>query len=405
MLFVLLKEAWANLRRQKLKNSIAALGIFWGAYAVTLLVSLGQGIYAYNMQSVAPFTKTVLRVSLYQTKTPYLGFGPGQKPFLTNEAIMSLPETLTGIATITPLSMQWENTFTTANKKITGPLQGVASDYYRFYTNPYEGRTLKKEDIDQHRQVAFLSKYTKERLFPNQNPIGQSMSINNLYFKIIGYATDNPSFSFGSSGIDVPYSVFTQFYPDQVQRFLLELKANTDVTIFKKQLTTALATRLHFSPQDPNAVQIDNITQYAKQLILIMILVKYFLFFCGLMSLMVGGIGIANMMYLLVKERTHEIGLKMALGAQPNWILGGILLEAAILVLGAAFFALLCAFCSLILLHQVHLPQWLGVPRIIPFDFGLIFAFLLATALISGYFPARHAAKIMPVAALNDRSS
>jgi putative ABC transport system permease protein len=251
----------------------------------------------------------------------------------------------------------------------------------------------------------FLSHTAKQTLFPHQDPIGKAISINNIYFKIIGYAVNSDSVSFSNAEADIPYSIFTDFYPDQVSLFLVSLPAGANSKVFQKQLTAYFARKLHFSSHDFDAIRIVNITQYAQTFINILHLAKYFLLFCGLMSLMVGGIGIANMMYVLVKERTHEIGLKMALGAEPHWILSSIILETLILVFSAGLLALICASFSLTLLHYATLPQWLGAPTLIASDFVWILGFLLATACIVGYFPARRAANLSPINALSDRGN
>jgi putative ABC transport system permease protein len=405
MFFELLKEAAFNLWSRKLRSGLAALGIFWGAYAVTLLMSIGQGVYRYNMTTIAPFTKTVFYVVLANTKQPYQGFSTGRKLFLSTDEVMFLPKVFPNILAITPIQSEPQSSFATAEKQINAELEGVSADYYRLTTQAYRGRTLTPADITQHRQVVFLTQTAKQLLYSHQDPLGQSISINNIYFKVIGYALKRSGISFNEVGADIPYSVYKDFYPDQVNVFLVSLATGADSNVFQKQITAYFARKLHFSPQDFDAIRIIDVTQFAKTFINILRLAKYFLLFCGLMSLMVGGIGIANMMYVLVKERTHEIGLKMALGAEPRWILLGIILETVLLVFSAGLLALICAAFSINMLHYADLPQWLGIPTLVSSDFVLILFFLLTTACSVGYFPARRAASLSPVNALSDRGS
>lgn len=402
----LLREALQRLWTQKLYASFAILGIFWGVYLLTLLMSLGQGLLTYHRQAIEPYLKTSLYITTRLTTQPYHGLNPGRHLQLSNTDINDLAHLFPAIMAITPLQSEGQSTFTTAQKAMSGMLlQGVAPDARYFFTSPYQGRFFNKQDIQAHHQVAFLSAYAKNRLFPNQDPMGKDLSINQIHFQVIGYAKSKRNFSFNPMGILIPYSVFADFYTDQNDDFLLALQPGADTQQFQRQLLQHLSHILHFSPKDPDAIYINNLTQFSKKLQALLNTVKYFLAFCGVMSLMVGGISTANMMYLRVKERSPEIGLKMALGARPSWILFEIVGETCLLVISASALALILAGLSLTLLNTLTLPSWLGQPTLMPEDFGLITGSIMLTALAAGYFPARAAAKMTPVIALNAREA
>ena len=128
--------------------------------------------------------------------------------------------------------------------------------------------------------------------------------------------------------------------------------------------------------------------------------IEFFLGFWGVMTLCVGGIGVANTMYLIVHERTAEIGLRMALGAEDRHILTQILLESTIIVTIGALIGLLLAAAILIILQHLPLPNWLGQPTVSPMIGAVTVIILAVIGLLAGYFPARRASKMQPVIAL-----
>jgi putative ABC transport system permease protein len=394
----LLHEALSNLWRRKLRTLLAISGIVWGTYAVIMLFALGQGFYQYNQHKIISLAKPLVFIYLKPTSLPYQGQSIGTEITLSFSEIMRLPKALPEIASIVPYA-NTQATLSNNGHSALSVIETANPEYFNMYNIHATGRIFNPLDMQNNKLVIFLSYQDKQQLFPEQDPIGQPINLNGISFTVIGYNQEQYSFT----GSSIPYTTYSKLFGDRASAFRLMLNSETNSDQFKQQLLNYLAKHLRFSAKDTGVMQYWDITKYAVAFNWILLAVRIFLGFCGVMTLIVGGISIANMLYLMVKERIREIGLKMALGAEPNLILLGFLIEALVLVFSGGLFAALLAAITLRILQAVSLPDWLGTPAVSLWDSLIITGFLLLTAILAGYSPARHAAKLTPVQALTAR--
>lgn len=399
MIKELLHEAIVNLKQRKLRSFLAASGILWGSYAVIMLFALGQGYYSASKDKLSAINRPTAAIYLQPISIASQGQNVGTVVALPLSEIMQLPQAIPGIAAITPFG-NTNVTMLSNTQSLSGTVTGVSPDYFNMYDFYIKGRSINAMDIRERRQVIFLSNNDKVQLFADRDPIGKSISVNGINFRVIGY-TSQPNTWLSQTSI--PYTTFAALFYDRatMMRVLLQPQFTTDQ--FKQQFLIYLARRYHISPADNQVIQDWDFTQFASTLNSIILAARLFIDFCGVMTLIVGGIGIANMLYLLVKERTREIGLRMALGAEPKWILLGFLLESALLVTSGALCAAILSVISLKILQHVNLPDWLGRPSLSHADMLSIMLILLSTALFAGFSPARQAARMQPVDALSAR--
>lgn len=396
----LLSAVWSSIRTHKLRSFLAIMGIIWGAYAVMMLFALGEGMFAYNQKKMGGLLSPAIVVSLQSTTVPYAGFGPGRQLTLSVAQVLRLPDVLNQVVDVSPMSNE-PVTLSTHQKSATSAMaDGVTPLFFNIFVQSKIGRALNIDDEQQQHRVTFLSYSAKNYLFGKQRALGKTVMIAGMGFKVVGYPKSGGQARFSNLTAYIPFSVFHRLFPQRVSTFVLRLAPNSHYDSFKKRLTQYLGHVLHASANDENMLQAWNLVSVANTISEVLWGIRLFLSFCGIMTLVVGGISIANMMYLVVKERTAEIGLLMALGAEPADITRQILIETIFLVgLGALIATGLACLCIVGLQHA-HLPEWLGVPSISWGSMSFIIVILILTALLAGYFPARKAARMVPVDAL-----
>ncbi|HNU83203.1 MAG TPA: FtsX-like permease family protein, partial [Thermoanaerobaculia bacterium] len=187
---------------------------------------------------------------------------------------------------------------------------------------------------------------------------------------------------------------------DEVDFFIYQTASPADVPVARRRVQEAVAHRLRFDPDDMEAIQVWDLTEMEKFLGSFSLAFQIFLLSVGSMTLVVGGIGVANIMYLTVEERTREIGIKMALGARPRFVLGQFLCETLLLtgIGGAVGFLFSWTVCAVFPANGF--AEYLGTPSISWPVASFTAAILGGVGLVAGFFPARAAAHLAPVEAL-----
>jgi putative ABC transport system permease protein len=173
---------------------------------------------------------------------------------------------------------------------------------------------------------------------------------------------------------------------------------------FRQSIVYFFAKQLHFDPLDKEAINLPDLSEGAAMINGIFRGIQIFLAASGAMTMAVGALGVANIMFLSVTERTREIGVRLAIGATPKTILGQFLVEGFALVAAGTSLGLLVAFTAVSLLANVTLPDWIGSPVITPASIGWSLLVTLILALLASYFPARRASRLTPVIALSARA-
>jgi putative ABC transport system permease protein len=265
------------------------------------------------------------------------------------------------------------------------------------------GRFLNQLDINNKHFVIVLGNKLKKELFGDKPALGQDVKIKTVNFNVVGVmqAGNKNIYNFYEDKAIIPYSAYISLWGDENVMYFI---AHPDIRIDLKQTEQAMrsyfAHKLHFDKTDKVALRVFNTTKIYKFLKWFFIGVQLFLGICGALTLAVGCLGVANIMFLIVTERTREIGVKMAVGASTWHIILQIMLEALIIVgLGGAI-GFLVAYAVTVILQHAPLPQWIGTPTISNLSVIVTISVLSLLGLISGYFPARRAASMDPVDAL-----
>jgi len=266
------------------------------------------------------------------------------------------------------------------------------------------GRFINQIDIDQRRRVVFVGNELADDLFGTQAAVGETVMINGSPFLVVGVLKPKDQDS-SYSGRDhskmiVPESTFRALTGQKyVDNFIYKAPSPDLNETLNLQVRSALSHRLRFHPDDDQAIQVWDTSEMFVFMDAFMLGFQVFLGIMGVLTLIVGGIGVSNIMNVVVEERTREIGIKMALGARGRAVLAQFMLETLFLTAigGAIGLGISFAICTT---FPTNLEEYVGLPTLSPGLAILTATILGLVGLVAGYFPARSASQLDPVVAM-----
>jgi putative ABC transport system permease protein len=400
----LTRQILREMHTRKLRSILALFGVIWGTMTVILLLALGQGFYTASKNNMNGFIEGTLLFNHGVTSMPFRGLPPGRLIHIRARDVIVLPRLFPSIQAASPVLLNLA-TITYGNKQISKVnTQGVTQDY--FVINNYKaaagGRFINQLDVQNTSLVVFIGMDLKVTLFGSDNAIGKQLFINGLPFTVIGVLQQMPDAGSWNNNLTImPYTTAIKLWGDQDVGQIMVLPgrhSNSDTVI--RSVKNYYANQFSFNPEDSSAMWIFDFSQIYAFFTWFFISIEVFLGFCGSMTLGVGALNVANIMFLNVTERTKEIGLRMAIGARRAHIMLQIMLETCVIMFLGGFIGLLMALCCVFILSFISLPSWLGHPVISPAVVVATFFVLAITGLCAGYLPARRAAEMPPVIAL-----
>jgi putative ABC transport system permease protein len=401
-----LRQLLRDLKSQKMRTLMTTFGIVWGTAAVSLLLAFGQGLHKQMYKSSAGLGENICIAWPSRTSLPFEGLGKGRQISLDEDDMQLIRAKADGLEAI---SSEYESSFKLIYEKTTMAVDvhGVTPVFasMRTIVPQNDGRWIDDLDWDGRRRVAFLGNDLAETVFGSIDPVGRTIRLNGSPFLVIGVMVKKPQDS-SYSGRDkdnvfIPGSTFRALTGQKyVDEFIFKAKKASDTEGLKAQVLEITAAKHRFDPKDKEAISIWDTTDMFKFLNTFGIAFSSFLGIVGSLTLVVGGIGVSNIMNVVVEERTREIGIKMALGARPSSILFQFLLETLLItgIGGAIGIALTFGICAVF--PALGFTEYVGDPVVSPF-IAVVTAGLLGTiGLLAGYFPARDAASLDPVVAM-----
>jgi putative ABC transport system permease protein len=401
-----LKQLLRDLRTQKMRTFMTTFGIVWGTTAVSLLLAFGQGFHKQIYKSSAGLGENICIAWPSRTSIPYQGLGKGRRIRMDEDDMALIAARADGLQSI---SSEYEGSFKLRNgtKTLAVDVHGVTPQWgaMRSMSVRPGGRWIDALDWNLRRRVAFLGNDLAASVFGSDDPIGKSILLNGSPFLVVGVMVKKDQDS-AYSGRDkdnvfIPGSTYLALTGQKyVDEFIFRAKDTNRTKTLKAQVLEIAAGKHRFDPKDKEAIGIWDTTENFKFINTFMIGFRTFLAIVGSLTLVVGGIGVSNIMNVVVEERTREIGIKMALGARPGAILLQFLLETLILtaVGGAIGLGITAALCAAF--PAIGLSDYVGNPTISPLVAGITASLLGAIGLLAGYFPARDAARLDPVVAM-----
>jgi putative ABC transport system permease protein len=401
-----IRQILRDLRSQRLRTFLTVFGIVWGTTAVSLLLAFGQGFHRQAIKNARGLGTDIVIAWPSRTSISYEGLGKGRGIVLTERDIELLRKRASALGAI---SAEYSDNLRLQHGRRTlmVDVSGIEPSFgeMRNVIPAAGGRFINPIDEGKKRRVAFIGDDLAEDLFGGSDPVGQLVRLQGSPFQIVGVMQpkiQNSNYRGNDKNkIFIPASTFRALTGQEyLDNFIFTASHVTLTDPVIEEVRAILAGKHQFDPQDEQALQVWDTTAMAQFLDTFMLAFQLFLGAVGSLTLVVGGIGVSNIMNVVVEERTREIGIKMALGARPRSILRQFLVETLLItaVGGAVGLAITAAVCQVF--PAVGLEDFVGVPRISPLVSGLTAGLLGLIGLVAGFFPARTAANLHPVVAM-----
>lgn len=384
----------------KLRSGLAIFCIAFGTIAVVMLLALGSGFHTASMNKINGVVDGFFAVWTNRSEKSYEGYPKGRVNQITLADVLELPKIFPNIEAISPQIASRSAVLSYAGKAYTKEVLGVAPDFARLTKIKLitGGRFINKVDLDSQARVAVINSKIKKILFGREDALGSRFLINGVPFTVIGVLSEGESWR---EDVFISYKSYEALYDAKyVNVFFVLPKPDTDPVRFEQLMRSHFAHKYHFDKNDKGALRLWGSYKIFQFIRWFFVGLQLFLGACGVMILAVGSIGVANIMFLIVTERTYEIGLRKAVGATDRQILLQLLFEALIIIGIGGCVGISIALGAITVLQQVTLPDWIGVPVMSWTTVGVTVFVLGLIGLIAGYFPARRAAKMDPIEAL-----
>ncbi len=410
----LIQEIYGTIMRNKLRTTLTGFSVAWGIFMLIVLLGAGNGlIHAFEKQSEDMMMNSMKIFPGYTSK-PYQGMQEGRNISLDNRdreiSAMAFPEhVITAGATVS----QSDVTLSYGKEFLSIGIDGVFPNYPELEAVKLkEGRFVNERDMSEKRKVMVLHEKTANTLFPRTQPIGKYINASGVAYQVVGIYTDQNSFS--PSAL-VPFTTLQAVYAkgdsiDNITFTTKNLKDEADNEAFEADYRQVLGNVKRFDPTDDGAIWIWNrFTQYLQQQTATQIL-HIAIWVIGIFTLLSGIVGVSNIMLITVRERTHEFGIRKALGAKPISILWLIISESVTITTFFGYVGMVAGIAATEYMNVVAGKQTMdaGVFSMTFFEnptVDLSIAVqatltLIIAGTLAGLFPALKAVKIRPIEAL-----
>jgi len=398
MLWNSLLLALRTVRRNVMRSFLTILGIVIGVAAVIIMVTLGQGATMQVREQISSLGSNLLIIS------PGKRIGhrrtAGASPFKVEDA-EALRREISGLVAVAPVSSSGL-TAIFGNENWLTLVTGTTNDYLQARNWRLEaGRSFTDGELRSGAAVCIIGATVRGKLFGGQRPVGQSIRLNKLTFRVIGLLEAKGQSTMGTDQDDlvlIPLRTFQRRIAgnQDVSRIQVSVQKGLSTDKVKRDIERLMRERRHISANEEDDFNVLDMKEIAKMLTGTTKVLTALLGAVAAVSLLVGGIGIMNIMLVSVTERTREIGIRLAIGALERDVLLQFLVEAAVLSSFGGLLGIVIAITASV---------WLASALKVPFVFNapivaVAFLFSAAVGVIFGYFPARKAARLDPIEAL-----
>ncbi|MEN9443820.1 MAG: hypothetical protein RIS47_710 [Bacteroidota bacterium] len=411
------KEIYMAMTKNKLRSFLTAFGVFWGIFMLIVMLGAGKGLENGVYDGMGDFSLNSAFMWTQPTSQAYKGFLKGRQYSFDNGDVEAIKRNVEGLDYFAPrLNSGWKST--------SGIVRGDKSANFAVFGDYPEwnkidpmtvilGRHLNASDIQEQRKVLVIGQRVRDEFFkPTESIIGETIRIQGVYFTIIGVVKSKKKGGEAeneNSNIFMPFSTMqrTFNYGDKVGWFSFTSAKGHHITEIETQIIDIIKKRHTISPTDDRAVGHFNVEEQAQKMWGLFFGIATLTWIVGLGTLIAGVIGVSNIMLVIVRERTKEIGIQRALGATPWKIRGHIVMESVVLTSVAGYIGLLCGVSliegiSMAMLKMNVDTGMFSSPGVDLKIAVMALLVLIASGALAGLIPAQRAVSIKPIDALRD---
>ena len=397
----ILISAFRALQRNKMRSFLTMLGIIIGVGAVIAMLAIGQGAEYSVKDQIASLGTNVLIILPGSQQQGAIRVGAGSMTTLTEEDAQAMQRDCPAVAFVSP-GTRAMNQVIAGNLNWATVIDGEGAEYLeiRTWTVQY-GDFFTDQDVKSAAKVCVLGKTVADNLFPDGDPVGQTVRIRNVPVRVLGVLSKKGQNAMGQDQDDIiiaPYTTVLRRLSRLpfLRQIVVSATSPAAIDPAQKQITDLLRMRHKISAYDPDDFTLRNQTDIAQAATATTQILTILLASIASVSLLVGGIGIMNIMLVSVTERTREIGIRMSVGARGRHILTQFLIEALVLSLLGGIVGMLLGIIGSSVISSM--AKW---PTIVtPFSIVLSFGFSIVVGIFFGFYPARKAALLNPIDAL-----
>jgi len=402
---------WRFAGRRRTRSALIILAVAWGTLSMMLLLAFGEGLKLQMWKGSQGLGTSPIMLWAGSTTRAWEGMKPGRQIRFVEEDLTALERAVPEIDHVAAEDVSWSVDLRWGTQAVSARVTGVMPCYetVRAHHPQPGGRFLNDVDEARSRRVLFLGSALKERLFGPANAVGQTVFLRGVPFTVIGVMIDKQQMGmYGGPDIEkasIPLSTFESIFGRQPYgNILYTLKAGADPKTVEQAVREVLARRYRFDPADESAVHIWDSAQTNIEGEKIFKGIQAFLGIVGAMTLLVAGVGLANMLFVMIHRRTREIGLQMAIGAHRASITTQIVGESLLLAALGGYLGIGLAWILVEALQRLPVKsealQFLGKPTLsLPLGIVTVIV-LIGIGCLAGTLPARRAARLNPVEAL-----
>lgn len=407
---MLLREFFEDIRSQKTRAFLTTAAISWGIVAVTLLMAFGNGLSFRMREGLLNAGDRIIRVYGGQTTKKWEGLPVGRRILLKLEDCRVIEKNIPQVSVAVP-GLGRRVRLKVGDKISSTYMEGVYPEFefLRRLFHAAGGRFLDAKDLQERRRVVFLGGEIAKEMFGKPHPVGETIEIDGIPFTVVGTMPKKLQTSMNNGPDDeraiIPYTTFQNIYGDKyLDEMIVKPARFEDGMYVEKEIRRVLGKKYQFDPDDERAVPMWNFIENEQEGAKIFRGINIFLAVIGAMTLIIAGVGVANIMFVVAKERTREIGIKRAVGARKSYIIFQFIFESLLISFIGGSIGFMVSVGLIKLMWMIPVQQgameFLGRPLLSPSVIGVSVALLTLIGLLAGLFPARKAANVDPVEAL-----
>jgi putative ABC transport system permease protein len=413
------KEILSALKKNRMRSFMTAFGVFWGIFMLIVMSGTGKALENGVMDGIKAFASNSAFFWTEPTSKPYDGFQRGRRWNYKNTDIEYIRAHISDVEYLSPrlFGANTRDGDNTIRGKKTGAFN-IFGDYPDFFKidpwSPIKGRLINEIDIRQNRKVCNIGERVVEVMFDEQeDPIGEYIKINGVYFQVVGVVHAETRVNIGGGRkeetIIIPFTTMQKTYNhgDVVHFFSVTSDPGVPVSKVETRLKELLKERHHIAPDDLQAIGSFNIEVEWKKYTGLFTGIQILTWIVGIGTLLAGVIGVSNIMLVIIKERTQEIGIQRAIGATPGTIIKHIVAESVFLTVMAGYIGLALGVGLLELLNMAlesgaQDEVFFRNPEISFTMAVAALAVLVLSGIVAGLIPAKRAVSIKPIDAIRD---